>query len=233
MEQEKELFAPIKEYFEKEGYVADGEVNDIDLYMEKDGETVAVELKRTLDYKSVIQASLRQKITDSVYIGIFTPANLFSKSFKEKIYLLNRLGIGLITVSNRSGKVNIVCEPVIHELSSYKSHNKKKKEALQHEFNGRKVKSNTGGVCRQKLVTSYREDAIIVLDTLVSLGGESSPKLVKEASGIEKTPSILRANYYGWFFNKATGIYAVTEKGYDALVEFEDVLYSLRKKESE
>ena len=32
---EKDLFGPIKAYFEKLGYVCDGEVKDIDLYMER------------------------------------------------------------------------------------------------------------------------------------------------------------------------------------------------------
>ena len=32
---EKDLFKPIKEYFESYGYTCDGEVQDIDLYMEK------------------------------------------------------------------------------------------------------------------------------------------------------------------------------------------------------
>ena len=33
---EKDLFLPIKTYFEQFGYICDGEVNDIDLYMEKE-----------------------------------------------------------------------------------------------------------------------------------------------------------------------------------------------------
>ena len=32
---EKDLFNPIKGYFEKQGFVCDGEVEGIDLYMEK------------------------------------------------------------------------------------------------------------------------------------------------------------------------------------------------------
>ena len=64
---EKDLFLPIKTYFEQFGYICDGEVNDIDLYMEKEDESVAVELKQTLDFKALQQAALRQKITDIVY----------------------------------------------------------------------------------------------------------------------------------------------------------------------
>ena len=58
---ERDLFLPIKTYFENFGYVCDGEVKGIDLYMENGEKNVAVELKQTLDFKSVQQAALRQK----------------------------------------------------------------------------------------------------------------------------------------------------------------------------
>ena len=45
---EKDLFGPIKEYFKQYGYVCDGEVEDIDLYMEKEDKSVAVDLLDTL-----------------------------------------------------------------------------------------------------------------------------------------------------------------------------------------
>ena len=57
---EKDLFEPIKEYFSALGYSCDGEVNDIDMYMQKDGESVAVELKQSIDFKAIRQAALRQ-----------------------------------------------------------------------------------------------------------------------------------------------------------------------------
>ena len=84
---EKDLFEPIKEYFSLLGYSCDGEVNDIDLYMQKDDESVAVELKQSIDFKAIRQAALRQKIVDTVYIGTFMPKNLRSRENREKIYL--------------------------------------------------------------------------------------------------------------------------------------------------
>ena len=159
---EKDLFHPIKTYFESYGYTCDGEVRDIDLYMEKDGQSIAVELKQTLDFKSVQQAALRQKLTDFVYIGIFMPKDLHSRSFQDKLYILKRLGIGLIVVSKRSKSIEIVSEPVVSELSTYQSRNKGKKKALSEEFQKRRTKSNTGGVHGTKLITSYREDALLV-----------------------------------------------------------------------
>lgn len=234
---EKDLFEPIKEYFEKYGYVCDGEVMDIDLYMEKKVsdtvdftlETVAVELKQTLDFKAVQQAALRQKITDHVFIGIFRPSNLNSGAFKDKLYLLKRLGIGLIIVSERTGTVEIVLEPVVSELSAFQLRNQGKRAALANEFQRRKVKGNTGGVHRAKLITAYRENALLVLDALMELGGEASPKKVREISGVPNAAGILRMNYYGWFRRIKPGVYGVTEQGLGALEEFTDAIGKLKK----
>ena len=224
---EKDLFGPIKEYFEEMGYVCDGEVGDIDLYMEKDDVSVAVELKVTLDFKAVQQAALRQKITDHVFIGIFKPKDMNSHSFKDKLYLLKRLGIGLLVVSKRSKTVELVNQPVICELDTFKAHNKKKKAAVSKEFNKRKSKENIGGVRGTKLITSYREEALIVLDALCSLGGEAAAKDVRELSKIERARIIMYDNHYGWFKNIKQGIYKITESGYDALEEYEDIMRKL------
>ena len=225
---EKDLFQPIKQYFEALGYVCDGEVNDIDLYMEKGAESVAVELKQTLDFKAVQQAALRQKITDFVYIGIFRPKDLRSGSFRDRLYLLKRLGIGLIVVSPKTFRVEVVNEPVVCELSSFQRRNSRKRRALSSEFQKRKTKNNTGGVHATKLITSYREDALLVLDAMMELGGECSTREIRALSGIEKTTAILYHNYYGWFENVKKGVYRVTEPGYDALEEFETTIRKLK-----
>jgi len=226
---EKDLFAPIKKYFEQYGYVVDGEVGDIDLYMEKGDESVAVELKVSLDFRSVQQAAQRQKLVDTVFIGIFKPRDLNSHSFQDKIYILKRLGIGLIVVSKRSKQVEIVSEPVASELSHFQARNKRKKKAVSEEFQKRRTKNNIGGVRGEKLITGYREDALLVLDTLAELGGEATTKAVRELSGIKRSTDIMHANYYGWFANVDRGVYRVRKEGYDALEEFEDTIYLLRR----
>lgn len=228
--QEKDLFVPIKTYFEQYGYVCDGEVNEIDLYMEKEDSSVAVELKLTLDFKSVQQAALRQKITDTVYIGIVRPRDMFSHSFKDKLYLLKRLGIGLIVVSPKTTTVEIINEPVVSELSVYQSRNKNKKKALTVEFQKRKVKSNIGGVSKTKLITGYREEALLVLDALISLGGTATTRSIRKQSGVEKTTTILYNNYYGWFCNVKKGTYSVRDTGFSALQEYKDTVEKLKNR---
>ncbi len=226
---EKDLFQPIKTYFEGFGYLCDGEVGDIDLYMEKGDESIAVELKQTLDFKSVQQAALRQKLTDIVYIGIFKPKDLYRRSFQDKIYILKRLGIGLIVVSKRSKSIEIVSEPIVSELSTFQRRNKGKKAALSTEFKRRKTKSNTGGVHGTKLITSYREDALLVLDALLELGGEATTRQIRALSGVEKTTPILYQNHYGWFASTGTsGHYQVAEPGLMAVEEFEEAIRMLK-----
>lgn len=225
---ERDLFLPIKTYFENFGYVCDGEVKGIDLYMENGEKNVAVELKQTLDFKSVQQAALRQKITDIVYIGIFKPKDLYSSAFKDKLYLLKRLGIGLIVVTKRGQTVEIVSEPIVTELSSFQKRNVGKRKALSEEFHKRKTKNNIGGVNGTKLITGYREDALLVLDALIALTGESSSRKVREVSGVANATRIMYQNYYGWFCNVSTGYYKVTETGRNALEEFSGVIAALK-----
>ena len=224
---EKDLFGPIKKYFENMGYTCDGEVRDIDLYMKKDGVSVAVELKITLDFKAVQQAALRQKVADDVYIGIFRPKKMNTSAFTDKLYLLKRLGIGLIIVAASTKNVTVVNEPVICPLSAFQSRSKRQRMAVEKEFDKRKTKLNIGGVHATKLITGYREDALIVLDSLCSLGGESDTRSIHKQSGIEKTAAILRNNYYGWFQKTGSGLYCISEKGYNALEEFEPVMKAL------
>ena len=228
-ELEADLFGPIKAYFEALGYSCDGEVRDIDLYMEKDGVTVAVELKKTLDFKAVQQAALRQKVADDVFIGVFRPKDMRSSAFTDKLYLLKRLGIGLIIMASSTKAVTVVSDPVVSPLSTFRSHSKRKREAVEKEFKKRKTKLNVGGVHGAKLITGYREDTLLVLDALCSLGGESDTRTIHKSSGIEKTAAILRANYYGWFIKTGKGTYRISESGYNALEEFEPVLKALMR----
>lgn len=225
---ERDLFAPIKSFFEEQGYVCDGEVNDIDIFMQKDEDSVAVELKQTLDFRAIQQAALRQKIVETVYIGTFMPKDRGSSSFRDKLYLLKRLGIGLIAVSKRSGEVTVLSEPVVSELKGFQARNKRKKKALESEFKKRRIKSNTGGVTGVKLLTRYREDALLVLNALLVLGGEGAPKDVKRLSFVDKSANILRDNHYGWFSHVRNGVYSITDQGYQALDEYEEVINQLK-----
>ncbi len=224
---ESDLFEPIKKYFTDDGYSGDGEVGSIDLYLEKDGLSTAVELKKTLDFRSIQQAALDQKICDFVYIGIFRPRNLFSKVGRDKLYLLKRLGIGLICVSPRTENVEVFNDPLVSEISNFQQKHRDKTEAVKSEFNKRRIKSNTGGVNKTGLMTAYREDSLVILYVLNILGGRAESKTVRSLTKNPKSTGIMYRNYYGWFENVSKGFYSITDTGCAALTEYADTIQKL------
>ena len=226
---EKDLFPAVKAYFESLGYRCDGEVKGIDLYMEKDGESAAVELKQTFDFRVLQQAALRQKVADSVYIAIPRPKDLYARSGRDKQYLLKRLGIGLIVVSPKTGKAERVLDPVVSELSSFQKRNRSARESLEKEFRRRRMKQNTGGVNKTKLLTGYREDSLLVLDALSRLGGESTGKETSALSAVKTATRIMYENHYGWFENVRKGVYRISAKGTEALTEYAETILLLKE----
>ena len=231
---EKDLFEPIRQYFEAQGYTCDGEVRDIDLYMERGEEHAAVELKLKLDFRAVQQAALRQKTVDTVYIGIFMPKNIYSRSFRDRTYLLRRLGIGLLGVSKRTGKVSEILPPEEADLSAFRRRNRKEREAQSREFSQRTLKSNTGGVHQEKLMTGYREDALMVLSAALGLSGKEEyekgcpAKAVRDASDVARARQILYDNHYGWFTHIGTGLYGVSDAGRAAAEEYREAIEAMK-----
>lgn len=221
---ESDLFEPIKKYFTDNGCSGDGEVEGIDLYLEKDGLSTAVELKKTLDFKAIQQAALDQRTCDFAYIGIFRPGNLNSKANRNKIYLLKRLGIGLICVSPRSGTVEVVCDPLVSELSAFQRNHRKERETVKAEFQNRRTRNNVGGVHQTRLLTAYREEALWILYCLDRMGGQGDCKRVRELTGNPKSTGILYKNYDGWFSSVARGVYGISEKGRTALEAYREVI---------
>ena len=67
---ETDLYMPVKTLFENMGYSVKAEVLDADVLAVKDGETVAIELKLSLNLDVIVQAALRQKVADKVYIAV-------------------------------------------------------------------------------------------------------------------------------------------------------------------
>jgi hypothetical protein len=212
MMKEEELYLPIKQYFQEFGYSVDGEVGSLDILCEKNGQYIAVELKNDLNFKVFLQAAKQQKMFEHVFIGCWTPKNCRSRGFLDKIYLLQRLGLGLIFVSKRTQSVTVFCEPIVHSIEAYTSRNKRKKAVLLREFNARKTKSNLGGVHKKKLITAYKENSLLVLNYLYE-HGPSKASDVKKAIGVENAYTILYRNHYTWFEKIDQGIYALSQNG--------------------
>lgn len=207
---EVDLYQPIKVYLENLGYNVKAEVLNIDIMAEKDGDVILVEMKKALSFKLLYQGLNRQHLFDHVYIAIANPGKkaIAKKEFKEKLYILHRLRLGLILVDVQKNKVEVVLDPVAYVFRK----NSKKKQKLLKEFALRQTSVNKAGINQKKIITVYREKAITIGRVLIN--GELSTKTIKALTNIPETTSILYKNYYKWFKNVSRGVYGLTELGF-------------------
>ena len=207
---ETELFQPVREFLENQGYQVKGEIGAIDCFAMKKEESIAVELKTSITLKLIYQAIERQKIADFVYIAIPKSAMKSHQSqTKSFLLLLRRLSIGLLVISSQG--VEVLLEAKDYDLSLSKSRNKQAKYKLQSEFKNRKNNENIGGMKGKKL-TFYKEQALEILQIVYNHPGISL-KEIKVLSNNPKVASILQKNYYGWFQRIERGSYAISDKG--------------------
>lgn len=220
--QEIDLYKPIQTYFVRDGYEVYGEVKDCDIVAVKNEELVIIELKLTLSVDLLIQAANRQRITDKVYVAIPKPKHrLNSKRWTDKCHLIRKLELGLIVVSSpgKRGKAEIIFEPIPFKHRN----NKRKRESILKEINGRSADYNVGGSNRTKIMTAYKENCIQIACYLENLGSLSPKKLIQLGSG-KNTLSILTKNYYGWFERIKRGTYVISEKGKEEIKEYPELI---------
>lgn len=121
----------------------------------------------------------------------------------------------------------MVNAPVVSELSNFQRYYRDRADEIKAEFSKRRLKVNTGGVNNTKLMTAYREDALLLLECLSDLGGQATTRRLREITGIPKTTNILYDNYYGWFENVSRGVYKISEIGKEALDEYREAIPGL------
>jgi hypothetical protein len=223
---ETDLSGPVTEHLEKLGYTVRAEVNDCDIAALRDDDLIIVELKRGLSVDLLIQATRRQRITDSVYIAIPAPKNFMRRSRWNGIRRLMRmLELGLILVSfhRKTPRVEVVLDP-----SPYRKQKKnKERRALITEMNNRSGHWNEGGT-RGKVVTAYREDALAVACCLAKFG-PLSPAQLRELGVGENARAIAYRNVYGWFEHLDRAKYGITPAGTGALDEYADVVREFKE----
>ena len=211
---ETDLYEPIRAFLEEEGYQVQAEVKDCDIAAVKDGQLVIVELKKSFNLKLVYQGLERQSLTEQVFVAIPRPKKgAREKSWKDMLKLLKRLELGLLTVALDSPlkTVDVVLEP----SDSIVWKNRKKREKLQAELENRQVDANVGGMTRRKIMTAFREKSIR-LACLLEKEGQVSTASLRER-GLEDSVGILSRNYDKWFKRVEKGVYALSEKGKEAL----------------
>lgn len=213
---EEDLYKPIYEYLSEKGYMVRSEVSHCDIAAVKDDELLIVEMKKSLNLDVILQATLRQRLTDMVYIAVPKPGrDLFSKRWKNLCYLLKRLQLGLMVVSLKEDYscVEVMFVPTAFDMVKSRKQSKKKKQELIKEFDSRYGDFNTGGSTGKKLMTAYREMAVHIACCLIKYG-PLKPKVLRQLGTDEKkTTTILRNNHYGWFENISRGLYGINEKG--------------------
>ncbi|SNY90040.1 hypothetical protein SAMN04515647_0181 [Cohaesibacter sp. ES.047] len=222
--QETELYPPIKDYLEAQGYEVKGEIGAADLVAcRDDDEPVVVELKVGFSLALFHQAIERQSMTDAVYIAVpESKGAAFQRSLKNNRSLCRRLGLGLITVRLKDNLVTVQLDPAPYKPRKVKP----RKARLLREFARRVGDPNSGGSTRRGLITSYRQDALKCLK-LLSLSGPTKAAIVARMTGVDRARPILSDDHYGWFERVSTGIYQMTPKGDAALIEYAKELEGL------
>ena len=210
---ECDLAGPVRDFLAAQGYTVRSEVKDCDMVAVLGDELIVVELKRGFTIDLLLQATDRQRATDSVYVAIPGSGERrerFSKRWQSMERLLKRLELGLILVAfppdpDTPPTVDLCFHPVRDPRPRQKP---KQRRAILREVAGRSGDYNVGGSYRRPLLTAYREQAIGIALCLQE-HGPLSPAALRTFGCGAKTARILQTNVYGWFERQERGLYAV------------------------
>jgi len=226
---ESDLYGPVRSYLEGLGYDVKGEVKDCDVAAVRDGELIVVELKRGFTLELVFQAMDRQRVADGVYVAVPLPKRGYmDPRVPEMRSLCRRLELGLIFVgftSKGAGQVDVAVHP---KEASAPRRDKKRRLAVLREHGDRTGSANTGGVSRKKILTAYKEQALLAVRILRDRGPLPAAD-VKKLGGPPNAAVILGRNALGWF-DRMPGpdgrryLYAPNEKALAALEEYGHLL---------
>jgi hypothetical protein len=258
---ETDLYRPLRDYLEAQGYAVRSEVKGCDVVAERDGEAIVLELKRNLSVSLLAQAVDRQRAFGSVYVVLPHPGRrVRSREWRAACRLLKRLELGLVLVDLRaadaapnSPETHVVDAPrepdgarlsdgpvagtaavqvVFHPIPPERRTRKEARRAVLTELRGRSMDLNEGGSTGRKIVTAYRESAVQIGCYLKVFGPLSPARLRKMGTG-PKTASILARDFYGWFERIGRGVYALTGPGSAGIRQYPELmrLYSERAEE--
>ena len=185
-------------------------------------------MKTGANMQLLVQATDRQRLADSVYVAVPKPRNTRSGHWRGIKRVLRRLELGLITVAIDSPMQTVTVE--FDPLPYQQRASKGRRRALLQEVADRSGDYNTGGSTRQKLMTAYRENAILVATCLAHVGRPMKPAELRDMGTGQKTLSILAGNHYGWFQRVDRGVYQVTAKGQAEIETYPEVVLHCRKK---
>lgn len=226
---ECDLFPPVKKLFSESGYKVNAEVKNCDITAAKDDELIIIELKKNLSVALLAQALDRQKTGAAVFVAIPKPKRYSPKTFRDNLYVLKKLELGLIFVNmlGEDSYAEIVLEP--SDFVPVKTNRKKRKSILD-EIAGRKAEDkNLGGVSSTKIATAFTQKCIHIACALDAMG-PLSPKQLRSCGISEDCGGLLYRNNYKWFDRIEKGIYALNEKGREEMLNYPELVSYYRKK---
>ncbi|MCC6470070.1 MAG: hypothetical protein IT563_17230 [Alphaproteobacteria bacterium] len=227
---ERDLYAPVKAFLEKQGYSVKAEVRGCDVAARRGDEPlVIVELKRRFSLDLVLQGVDRLGLSPSVYLAVDGETARGRRrdrpDGRAARKLCRLLGLGLLLVfpdRKRGAGVEVVLDPL-----PYKPRIDKRRAGLLLGEHTRRVGDpNVGGVTRVKIVTAYRQEALRCAQ-LLGRDGPTSPKALRATGRAPKAASILRDDVYGWFQRVERGVYELSANGRQALQVYAAVLETL------
>lgn len=213
IDNEAEMYKPIKKLLESLGYTVRGEVKNCDIVAMQDENMIVIEMKRSFNMTVLYQAMDRKALTSNVYVAIPRPKNYRNKNTQMMIKVLKGLGLGLIAVAcDGMKKAEIVLEPQKSETRV----NKKRSERVKKEMTQRTGDRNEGGVNRKKLITAYKEASVLALCHMEKFETLNT-RYLRKLGYMDKVRNAVRNNVYGWFEKVDTATYAMSAEGVEAL----------------
>jgi len=225
---EADLYAPLKAYLERQGYVVKAEIGSCDLMAVRGDEPpLIVEMKLTFSLGLVMQGVDRQALVEDVYLAVpVSGARGWKLRYRDITRLCRRLGLGLLAVDGEGVTAHLDPGPYTPRR------NARRAGRLLREFERREGDPNTGGVTGVKRITSYRQDALRCARFLASAGPTKASDVAR-ATGVARAGPLMLADHYGWFERISRGIYGLTPRGAGGLETFAEAVRALEAPEDQ
>ncbi len=212
---ETSLYPPVKSFLEGLGYDVKGEVAGCDLVgLKGDDPPIVVigELKLTFSLELVLQAVDRAAAGDEVWLAACLSARGKGRETDTRFRnLCRRLGFGMLGVA-ADGQIQLLVSPA----APVPRRNPQRRSRLVEEHKRRQGDPVAGGGSRAPIMTAYRQRALACAAALAE--GPLRPRDLKVVA--PDAPAILLRNVYGWFARMERGVYALSEPGRVALLQW-------------